>query len=771
MAEEMQEKNNDNATPPGVDALVSQYLVFPAVARLFPRLSPKIKMAISALMTCAVIASGAWLLDAAYNLLSEFIQHEELRYAMPRADPHRLSILIARLSGDQDDRVARRVGDALAAQMNDKVQILYAGTPIEVPSSGSRDEVARQAIRNGQDILELSKADLLLWGDADESSHFIDLHFLPRNPQAMTLPLRTYQLNSTLHLEQKFNTEIGIAITVLSISFLTQDSGRYDPGSSSDLLPTIERLAPLAESPPASWTTATKACLRCLYASACMALAQETGNTSLINIAVRMYRAALDSLPKNTDPIRAAGLQMNLGQALQRLAAQRDSDDLFDESRSAFRAALVGFSLAKDSASAARAQSALADADAGIALRRSDLADLDKTLPVFQAALAVLRHNKDPSEWIDQQNDFAETLIQDGYARAKDEPIRKGIGLLLDSLRNLKGSDSREIARVQEDIGEGYLSLSAMLEIPDFAKTASVYLEAALSERKIDGNNLWLAATEEELSRAFASRQGPSVEEDNKRAYALAADALKIYESRSLKKAMALAYRDMASARLHSAEITADRQEFAQAIQLLESANAQIEETKAPTIWAEITVEHAITLLGLAEITTEKTTRLGYLDRALHELGVVLSIFSLDTAPRQWAVAQFEHACILSERSGIAGDAQGLQQATVEFDKLWPIRTFDDQPIGWAENAAAKSVALISIAQLKHDPPLIDTALAGLRRALQIFEDLHREGLANATRQNIEYAQAVQANMIQTSPLQSLLTKEPEDAIGAYQRD
>ena len=180
---------------------------------------------------------------------------------------------------------------------------------------GERSAAMAAAEAGGRDWLEQEGADLLLWGEAGENGR-LRLRFL--QPEGDGGPAGPYALNAELELPQNFGEDGAVAIAALAATAILQ----VREGSGETLAPLIEavleRLRPLAESPPASFGGAVRAELRHAYGAGQLCFARAR-RPQPVHPRRRLFRKALEEWPRERVPLEWAKAQNNLGTALSAL--------------------------------------------------------------------------------------------------------------------------------------------------------------------------------------------------------------------------------------------------------------------------------------------------------------------------------------------------------------------------------------------------------------------------------------------------------------------
>ena len=107
------------------------------------------------------------------------------------------------------------------------------------------------------------------------------------------------------------------------------------------IAPFVDRLKPLAEKPPASFSDETRATLWHAYAAGEERLGEERGDNAHLASAIAFYKKTLSIWTRDKHPLDWAGTQNNLGIVLRALGERESGTARLEEAVSAYRAALL----------------------------------------------------------------------------------------------------------------------------------------------------------------------------------------------------------------------------------------------------------------------------------------------------------------------------------------------------------------------------------------------------------------------------------------------
>ena len=159
---------------------------------------------------------------------------------------------------------------------------------------------------------------MLIWGEVGAQDKVLRLRFLRR--QGNSGSAKPYDLSATLELPSDFGAEIGAVIAAQAARAINPVYERAGEALAELIEPVVAKLKPLAENPPASFSSDARAQLWYAYAA---------GSVLARNAATMrgwppiLPSAKRDERMRERVPLQWAGTQNSLGAALASLVERR----------------------------------------------------------------------------------------------------------------------------------------------------------------------------------------------------------------------------------------------------------------------------------------------------------------------------------------------------------------------------------------------------------------------------------------------------------------
>lgn len=205
------------------------------------------------------------------------------------------AILVADLDGDADRSQTRHILQSLRTQFGGAIargdiEILSRGEALAIPPGNLKNGEAATTAK-GRTWLKEQNASVLIWGEVGGRDKLLRLRLLPAEGDGA---LKAYALTEqTLELPNSFGGDLGTlfaARTATAISPVYQHSGE----ALADLIaPFVDRLKPLAENPPASFSDETRAQIWGAYAAGEQHLGEERGDNARLATAIAFFKRTL----------------------------------------------------------------------------------------------------------------------------------------------------------------------------------------------------------------------------------------------------------------------------------------------------------------------------------------------------------------------------------------------------------------------------------------------------------------------------------------------
>ena len=352
-------------------------------------------------------------------------------YAATRPPPPqraaKFAILVADLDGDTDKTQTRHVVQTLRTQFAEAIerrdlQVLTRGEALRLPAGDIM--AAEIAVQNqGQAWLKEQNADVLIWGEVGAQDKVLRLRFL--RPQGNSGSAKPYDLSATLELPSDFGAEIGAVIAAQAATAINPVYERAGEALAELIEPVVAKLKPLAENPPASFSSDARAQLWYAYAAGEYRLGEERGDNARLARAITYFRKALTERTRERVPLQWAGTQNSLGAALASLGERESGSARLEEAVAAFREALKERTRERVPLDWAMTQNDLGNTLARLGERESGTARLDEAVAAFREALKEYTRERVPLDWAMTQNNLGNALQALASGRAARRGLRR----------------------------------------------------------------------------------------------------------------------------------------------------------------------------------------------------------------------------------------------------------------------------------------------------------------------------------------------------------
>lgn len=316
-------------------------------------------------------------------------------------------------------------------------------------------ELAHNAMVQGQ-------GDIVISGEIPPPGTTLHLRFFSAHPDdddrpGVTLP------STVLTLPVDFGPELAellLAVT-LAATVALEEGKRVRLGQA--LSETLYAAMPAVQNLPQDLTTRERASIEMCYGNAVATLAYQRGTADLYQVAVQTYRAAVELLSKEDNPIDWALTHKHLGASLQAISERTADDSILAQSAEALEAGLDIFRQY-----GLRLQWAATQNRLGLVLYRMDLktgdADiLKKSLAAYQSALQVFNRNDYPNRWADVMNNFSQAAQVLGEQLHSTEVLEKAADACVRALEIRRKENGPLLwAATQNNLGSALFLLGKM---------------------------------------------------------------------------------------------------------------------------------------------------------------------------------------------------------------------------------------------------------------------------------------------------------------------
>lgn len=415
------------------------------------------------------------------------------RFAFRAASTKRLSILVARVAGDNS---------ALSNQNNIREAIRYALPEVEVlvwheewrlPDGEDRTAQA-VAYNKARRWLETKKCDLLIAGRV-KSEGVVSLRFIPAtgasssdDPTARPL---TYALETdTMDLPTKFANDVAFALGANIIVHLKSHQ------ANSEVLNALTRLTAqlqtVVEGSPALTDVRIKASLINAYSTARAFIFEFTGDLEDLRVAMTGFVRACDILKPQGYPLEWSRSRANYGAALARIGSATNDGDTLLQAVGVMKEAVPG--LTSDDVRWTKVQLSLASTYLELARVRGSMNDVKASLDVCLQVVSQELRDKEPGLWAAAQDQYGRGLATLADAQANTDALSNSVQAFTDALEVWTGTNPVMQAAVLVNLSRTFISMGTRQNNLDWFSEAIARLREAQSlVSKRDHPRLWLA--------------------------------------------------------------------------------------------------------------------------------------------------------------------------------------------------------------------------------------------------------------------------------------
>jgi tetratricopeptide (TPR) repeat protein len=427
--------------------------------------------------------------------------------AVKAADGTQFAILVAQLDGDANRSQTKHILAELEKQFPPhgaaRLHVLPY-TEVLAIGVGERTVAIAAAEAQGRKWLRQKNADVLIWGEVGAADRVLRLRFLA--PEGDPASAKPYALNAELTLPPEFGADLG---AILALQAATSIAPVYERSGEAlaDLIgPVVAKLKPLAENPPTSFSSDTRAQLWHAYALGEDRLGGERGENARLVNAIDYYRKVLEEWTRERVPLYWATTQNNLGTALRSLGERESGTARLEEAVAAFREALEERTRERVPLGWATAQNNLGTALAGIGKRESSTARLEEAVAAFREALKERTRERVPLDWATTQNNLGNALADLGERESGTARLKEAVAAFREALKER----TRERvplgwATTQNNLGTALARLGERESTTARLEEAAAAFREALMERTRERVPLDWATTQNNLGNALGS--------------------------------------------------------------------------------------------------------------------------------------------------------------------------------------------------------------------------------------------------------------------------
>ncbi len=278
------------------------------------------------------------------------------RWPIPKADPNRYSVIIARLENDGNQEHQRLIVEALKEFRGIQVLVLDQTISVEGPVPEEKEKKGHESARG---YLKQTGGSVLIWGTvlSRHGKTVPKLYWTPsqeqlkqeaekdREPKHYDAP----RFEDQFQLPQVFWSDLSEVLCLLVASQDAEFSAKDGHYVADRLPPFITKVQTLLNESAGrpGWDADARGRTYVILADALQVLGDQTGKSEPLLEAIVAYQEALKERTRERVPLGWAMTQNNLGNALRSLGEREGGTDRREDAVAAFKASLEVFELAQ----------------------------------------------------------------------------------------------------------------------------------------------------------------------------------------------------------------------------------------------------------------------------------------------------------------------------------------------------------------------------------------------------------------------------------------
>jgi len=350
------------------------------------------------------------------------------REPVPKADPRRFTVMVARIAGDDgNDPFGDKIFDLL---FNEFKGIQTLSLDRTLASDGRMGEVQQsEAAGVARDYLRKSGASVLIWGKMLDKDRKIARLFLMTSSTAQEVA--GHQIapvtGSTVSLPDVFWEDLAKVLRLaIAARWADFEQGHYVANRLPPFITAVDLLIKNSSGRP-GWNDDARGETLIWLGVAQLTLGEQTGRDEPLRQAVDSYQSALIALPRERVPLDWAATQNNLGNALQTLGERESGTAGLEEAVAAYREALKEWTRERVPLDWAMTQNNLGNALATLGKRESGTAGLDEAVAAYREALKERTRERVPLQWAWTQENLGIVLCVLGQRENNAEVLRQSV--------------------------------------------------------------------------------------------------------------------------------------------------------------------------------------------------------------------------------------------------------------------------------------------------------------------------------------------------------
>jgi tetratricopeptide (TPR) repeat protein len=573
----------------------------------FERMRQRFGLPVAILLALSVAGGLVWWNwdEIAKRPGAEWVLDLIKRRPIPPAPAGRLTIAVAHLENDQN----REQEKQLLAGLEDfeGVETLTIDRTVEWPASSTERANKKKAEEEARRLLKQSGADVLIWGRVIKST--MRLYWTPSRDVSGAKASGNYQPQSTetIALPEAFWDDLKQILGLLSqsrISELTDQPGYY---VADKLKPLIDQVRALVQSKQGEWNPETLAGVRFALATALWDFGEQSGTSEPLDESIELYRKVLDQWTRARVPIQWGLTQNRLGNALARRGEQEDTREagipLLQAAVVAYGEALQEYTREGAPRDWAGIQINLGNALDTFGERERDRAKLEEAANAYREALQELTREGEPFTWANAKMGLGDALETLGRLKSDPAKVEEAVKAYSEALQVYTLEHvPLEWARTQFNLGAALRTLGEQEKSTARLEEAAAAYRGALKERTRERNPRGWAMTQNNLAKTLLSlgglESGTAALEEAVTAYR---EALKEWTRERAPDDWAVTHYDLGNVLLTLGERESGTAHLKEAVAAFGETLELYTREHAPGLWAASTGRQGVALMLLAE--------------------------------------------------------------------------------------------------------------------------------------------------------------------------
>ena len=410
-----------------------------------------------------------------------------------------IEVLIAPLSGEQSGPNTDRLLAALGRRVG--IHVYKTSHPIELPAEGSAPNRLSEFAVQARQLLIAEKGDLLIWGRSGEGGE-VDLFFVSLAVHQEDIP-GNFDLMTRLPLPTGFGPEY--ADLLYGLCFATTVPTKIEKKEILDLHLTGAMSAAVAHIEPSfkAMNVGQSAAIHLCLANAITHVAAISGLNDHYAQAITHYRTVIEQFAEDHNPLEKSMAQRHLGGVLQIIAEKDKQPELLNEAVVYLESSLTGLTWETFAW-----EWALVNNRLGHLYYRLDVAStaqntLAKSLDHFSNALKIFNRNRNPRQWADARNGYAQAALVLGRDNKNIEVLQTAIKAFKSVLEvRRKGVAPLQWAATQNNLGSAHFMLGEVSRERESYEAAVESFELAHGVYELRNADKLAALTAKNLSKA-----------------------------------------------------------------------------------------------------------------------------------------------------------------------------------------------------------------------------------------------------------------------------